>query len=101
MVCSLHFDEQDYVTETQDTNKARAKRKSGLKYRILSKEAWERGPIRFPNCPSYLSSQKPQSRSGQATSSSRFSREFDQMEATAESILDQDRIESIEVTAVI
>ena len=72
-----------------------------MKLRRLTKEAWERGPIRFPNCPSYMSSQKPEARSGRATSSSRFSREFDQMEAAAESFLDQDRIESIEVITVI
>ena len=103
VICSLHFEDTDYVRETQDhnTTKARAKRESGLKLRILTKEALERGPIRFPNCPSYMSSQKKcEASSDRPTSSARFSCEIVQMEGKAESFMDQDRIKSIQVSDI-
>ena len=85
-ICSLHFDDSDYNSQHQDSNKHR-KNDPDLKVRRLKEDAI---PRYFPGCPSYLSSKPPQQRSEAATSSNRFSKISQQLEAKSQSFLDSD-----------
>ena len=68
-ICSKHFAEGDFVTNTQDKKKNRAmKRKCSLLRRYLRKDAF---PSVFPDCPRYLSTSKRVPRTATATSSER------------------------------
>ena len=68
-ICSKHFAEGDFVTNTQDKKKNRAmKRNCSLLRRYLRKDAFLSV---FPNCPRYLSISKRVPRTGTATSSER------------------------------
>ena len=68
-ICSKHFAEGDFVTNTQDKKKNRAmKRNCSLLRRYLRKDAFLSV---FPNCPRYLSISKRVPRTATATSSER------------------------------
>ena len=66
-ICSLHFTENDFLNERQDSNTARKRsRWSSLVRRILKNDAF---PTIFANLPAYLSTALPPSRSGGAATS--------------------------------
>jgi len=70
-ICSLHFDELDYETKRNDSNKHR-KTEAKLKNKQLKSDAV---PRYFPGCPSYLSSKQRQpDRSEASTSAARWER---------------------------
>ena len=68
-ICSKHFAEGVFVTNTQDKKKNRAmKRKCSLLRQYLRKDAF---PSVFPDCPRNLSTSKRVPRTATATSSER------------------------------
>jgi hypothetical protein len=91
VICSLHFEESDFLTEREDQNNYR--KKGELKLRRLKKEAI---PRRFPNCPSYLSTKKPKERSETSTSTARRRKQAEKAESEAELFLGLDSVESFE-----
>jgi hypothetical protein len=84
----LHFDDSDFITDTQDhhTTKARGKRETGLQLCRLKKDAC---PTRFPNLATYFSTEKPEPRSGRATSSARWEADIASLEEASATFLEQ------------
>ena len=93
-VCSLHFTEDDYQTESADTNVTRVNNRasSTLIRRKLKKSAV---PHVFPNCPSYLSSNNVQQRATMAESSSRLLKENAGIQHMIDSFFKSDQVSSI------
>ena len=68
-ICSKHFAEGDFMTNTQDKKKNRAmKSNCSILCRYLRKDAF---PFVFPDCPQYLSTSKRIPRTSTATSPER------------------------------
>ena len=92
IVCSLHFSDDDFKTERQDSNPSR-KKFGSLKRRRLKENAV---PTKFPGLPSYLSVSKPKERSKNTSSFNRQQRENEKVNATAEAFLKEDEVKSFE-----
>ena len=90
-VCSLHFEESDYETEHRDSNTRRAYQSEKLTIQRLKPTAI---PRKFPGCPSYLSTKKPQQRAESCRSEERRRRLIQKAESEAEAFLQQDKINS-------
>ena len=91
VVCSLHFEETDFKSGREDTNKRR--KLENLQIRCLKHDAV---PRIFPNLPSYLTSHRPKERPSSSTSASRFQVMELKMNEEAENFLDADRISTFE-----
>ena len=94
VICGLHFEESDFLSERDDKNVYR--NNGDLKLRRLKKEAI---PRLFPNCPSYLSTKKPKERSATSTSGARRSKLAEKAESEAARFLALDAVESFEELA--
>lgn len=90
-VCSLHFKEEDFVSERCDKN---PRRQSGrLKKKSLKGDAI---PSVFPDYPSYLQHTSTVRRSERATSTSRLDNENLELMMTIDSFEEDDTIDSLQ-----
>lgn len=87
-ICSLHFDDSDYVTDHQDSN-AHRKRNHKLKVRRLKVDAV---PHYFPGCPSYLSKKRALIRSETATATFRQNQIANSIELQSKNFLVSDDV---------
>ena len=62
-MCSVHFEDSDFVQESEDSNPWRP-RQEPLKVKRLKKEAV---PSKFPGLPAYLSTSNPEPRGEAST----------------------------------
>ena len=79
-VCSLHFDNDDIIATSQDTNSSRLnkRRKGDVNLQIFALKS-SAIPRLFPNCPKYLSVKRKQSRSASSSTSARLQRENEEL----------------------
>lgn len=88
-VCSLHFHDFDFETESQDSNQYR-KRKSLQKRRVKPTAV----PSIFPNLPKYMSKNIARPRLDNS-SSSRHQQVYERYEAAAEEFLAEENVSSL------
>ena len=90
-VCSVHFRQEDFVSERLDRNSRRHTRR--LKKKILEDDAI---PSVFPGYPSHLQGKSPMRRSERATSTSRLESENLLLSTMIASFEESDVIDSLE-----
>jgi len=92
-LCSLHFVSEDFVTESNDINNRRKrKRKSAtLEKRRLKSDV---APSVFTDLPTYYAFENAPQRSGLSTSSSRHEKEAARLEECCEAFLNADKIDN-------
>lgn len=94
VLCSLHFTETDFISESTDTNiDRRRKRPRTLQRRHLKSGAV---PSIFPNLPDYFSSPSVEPRSERATSTRRLHNENLVIEQENEAFIQSDRVQSLQ-----
>ena len=93
-MCSKHFRENDYQTETKDKNTRRKEHPTdGLKRKVLLTDAV---PSIFPNLPEYYSKPVPERRSETTSKDARYQRQYEANEILVQEFLDADLITSFE-----
>jgi hypothetical protein len=94
-VCHKHFSPENFVTESQDSNNRRKKKRllNRLSHRRLKKAAI---PHIFPNLPKYLSTSQPKQRSSRATRESRFDSILKRQEAVNDDFLSRDLVSHLD-----
>ena len=90
-ICSLHFEEEDFVSERTDSNPNRSR--GELQRRRLKPNVV---PHIFPNCPSYLSKKNAPERSQESKSDFRNQRAREQAESRASDFLKSDKLTSFD-----
>ena len=91
-LCSKHFRENDFISESTDSHKWRKKTGTVLTYRRLKDNAV---PSIFPNLPSYLSKPEPVQRGSSSTSSERHKRQYELMEQQTNDFMESLKIQRL------
>ena len=89
----MHFKDEDFQTESIDTNLSRKERPVGeLKKRKLLSHAV---PSIFPNLPQHYNKEVPKVRSESTSTASRFQKQYEDNELANEEFLAADKITSL------
>lgn len=90
-LCSIHFNESDFINDSRDSNNRRKRSRtiSSLQRRYLKQSAI---PTIFPNAPKYLSSVKTERPTSTSTSAARLKSVNDRLENLETSFLQSDQI---------
>ncbi len=92
VVCSLHFIKSDFVTDSQDRRRAQKRSNTKLMRRRLMDDAI---PSKFPNCPSYLSSEPAQRRDEGATANIRRDKEQERLNDLEKKFFEAEQVSSL------
>ena len=87
VICSLHFDKEDFKDNRIDSNTSRDL--GALKRKCLKEDAI---PRKYPGLSKYLSKSRPKERSKTVTSSARVQKQIHSAETAACSFLQADRV---------
>ena len=92
-LCRLHFSDDDFTAQRDDSNNSRAKARGN----VLSRERLKPHvvPHIWPNCPKYLSKELPKPRRNAATSEARATNELREREKRESIAIENNKICSL------